>query len=120
MKVCIRMPKTAPISVTASSSAAHCIVAWTSPGTMPWSTARPKMKGPNMGGSCQNMPSAVVVRITGHWSMSIHHEEPHPGARVRRGSGLAPAARVEGVDHRWEVAHRLFRVGGHTDGERIN
>ena len=39
---------------------------------MPSSTARPKMKGPNIGGSCQIMPRAVVVRITGHWSLSIH------------------------------------------------
>ena len=76
----MRMPNTAPISVTASSSAAHCSVEWTSPGTMPWSTARPKMNGPNMGGSCQNIPSAVVVRITGHWSLSIHSRKR---ARVR-------------------------------------
>ena len=48
-----------------------------------------------------------------HRPLQLQHpqQEPHRGARVRRGSGLAPAARVEGVDHRWEVAHRLSRVG---------
>ncbi len=67
----MRMPNRAPVSVTASSTAPHFRVVSKSPGTMPSSIARPKIHGPTIGGSCQIIPSAVVVRITGHWIFSI-------------------------------------------------
>ena len=46
-----------------------------------------------MGGSCQNMPSAVVVRITGHWSLSIHRRN-RPRLRVSGAAEGSPPPRA--------------------------
>ena len=87
------MPNRAPIIVTTNRTAAHWTVACASPGTIPSSTARPTIQGPAIAGSCQNMPKAVVVRMTGHWIPSVQSRNRN-GVRVSGAAVALPPLRA--------------------------